>query len=133
MWGMNYATAEHCLKNGISAVAQMAIISWITMPLFTILAYKNGSLAESVSLMKGNHKLLGWLLTMGTCYILGNVLIYAAIKGKNATAAGLIEISYPLFIAFFAWAIFRNNQLSMPVIIGGAFILFGVGIISMAE
>ncbi|MDB5477791.1 MAG: hypothetical protein JWM96_286 [Alphaproteobacteria bacterium] len=127
MWGLNYAAAEHGLKSGISGWAQMAFISWVTMPIFTFIAYKNGSIATSVNLMKENHKLLGWVALVVVCYIFGNIFIYSAIKGKNATSASLIEISYPLFIAFFAWAIFRHNQLSMDAVIGGAFILFGIG------
>ncbi len=40
----------------------------------------------------------------------GALLIYMAIGEKNATLASLIEISYPLFVAFFAWVFFRETQ-----------------------
>lgn len=43
LWGMNYAAAEHGLKSGISAYAQLAFIFWFTMPIFTFIAYKNGA------------------------------------------------------------------------------------------
>lgn len=133
MWGLNYAAAEHGLKSGISSWAQLAFISWVTMPFFTFMAYRNGSLATSIDLMKQDYKLIGWVSLLAACSISGTIFIYAAIKGKNATSASLIEISYPLFIAFFAWAIFRHNQLSMDAVIGGAFILFGIGFMYVAK
>jgi drug/metabolite transporter (DMT)-like permease len=34
-------------------------------------------------------------------FLIGNIVIVFAIKGKNATVASLIEISYPLFVVLF--------------------------------
>jgi drug/metabolite transporter (DMT)-like permease len=56
-------------------------------------------------------------------------LIFFAIGAKNATVASLIEISYPLFVAFFAWLLFRESQLNWSVLIGGAMILGGVFVV----
>ena len=57
--------------------------------------------------------------------ILGTVAVYKAIHMSNATYASLIEIAYPIFVAIFAYLIFKENHLSWEVMIGGAFIMVG--------
>ncbi|MGA2053413.1 MAG: EamA family transporter, partial [Opitutales bacterium] len=52
-----------------------------------------------------------------------------AIQHKNATLASLIEISYPFFVALFAWLLFRDVQLSWATALGGLLILAGIAII----
>ena len=53
-----------------------------------------------------------------------------SIEAKNATVASLIEVTYPLFTAFFAWALFRQTTLNAATIIGGLFIFAGVLIVA---
>lgn len=57
--------------------------------------------------------------------ILGTVAVYKAIHMSNATFASLIEIAYPIFVAIFAYVIFRENHLSWEVALGGTFIMIG--------
>jgi drug/metabolite transporter (DMT)-like permease len=52
-----------------------------------------------------------------------------SIQGKNATLAGLIEITYPLFIALFAYFAFGEAQLSLASALGGTLIFAGVATI----
>jgi drug/metabolite transporter (DMT)-like permease len=57
------------------------------------------------------------------------LLSFMAIGEKNATLASLIEISYPLFVAFFAWLFFREVQWNLPTIVGGLLTLGGVAVV----
>ena len=52
-----------------------------------------------------------------------------SIQGKNATLAGLIEISYPLFIALFAYFLFGEMQIGVASALGGVLIFAGVALI----
>jgi drug/metabolite transporter (DMT)-like permease len=52
-----------------------------------------------------------------------------AIGEKNATLASLIEISYPFFVAVFAWLFFRETQFTWPTVFGGVLILSGVAVV----
>jgi uncharacterized membrane protein len=70
------------------------------------------------------------LLTLETIgLILAEFFIAYSIIGKNATISGLIEISYPLFIALFSFLIFREYSINTQTIIGGLLIFCGVIVI----
>ena len=51
--------------------------------------------------------------------------LYKAIQLHNAVHASLIEIAYPIFVALFAYLIFKENHLTWEVMVGGAFIMIG--------
>ena len=55
----------------------------------------------------------------------GTVLLYLAVRGRNATLASLIEISYPAFVAVFAWLLFREWQLNIGVLLGALLVAVG--------
>jgi drug/metabolite transporter (DMT)-like permease len=59
----------------------------------------------------------------------GTVLLYLAVRGRNATLASLIEISYPAFVALFAWLLFRDWQLNAGVLLGAALVFAGTMLI----
>jgi len=72
----------------------------------------------------GNDRV--WLLVSLASAAVGGLLIYVAIGEKNATLASLIEISYPFFVALFAWIFFRETHFNLATIAGGLLILGGV-------
>jgi drug/metabolite transporter (DMT)-like permease len=74
-----------------------------------------------------------WLLVAIVSSATGGLLIYVAIGEKNATLASLIEISYPFFVAVFAWLFFRDIQFNWQTLIGGALILGGVAVVFLGE
>jgi len=47
---------------------------------------------------------------------------------ERASRAAVLEISYPLFVALFAW-VFCRQPIQWPVIVGGIFIFIGSAII----
>jgi len=51
-------------------------------------------------------------------YLIASSLIVFAIKGKNATTAGLVEISYPIFIILFSYIFLKNYHLNRATIVG---------------
>ena len=59
----------------------------------------------------------------------GAVLIYLSIHNKNATLASLIEISYPLFVVFFGYVLFKQVHVNLSVVLGGLMILIGASLI----
>jgi len=88
-----------------------------------------GSLKPDMFAIQSSKK-LQWLLLGGIATaILADVFIALSITNKNATLAGLVEISYPIFIALFAYLLFKQTQLNTATIIGGILIFTGVFII----
>ena len=57
------------------------------------------------------------------------MLLFQAISDKNATLASLIEISYPVFVALFAWLLFRQVHLNASVLVGALLVFAGVAVI----
>jgi len=55
--------------------------------------------------------------------------LYKAIQLHNPVHAGLIEITYPIFITIFAFLFFHENHFDLPTVIGGLLILSGAGLI----
>jgi drug/metabolite transporter (DMT)-like permease len=60
--------------------------------------------------------------------LIAELFIGFSITAKNATLAGLIEISYPIFIALFSFILFRS-VVNLPTMLGGMIIFVGVFVI----
>ena len=71
-----------------------------------------------------------WLVIAVAAATAAGLLIFMSIEAKNATVASLIEVTYPLFTAFFAWALFRQTTLNPATIIGALLIFAGVLIVA---
>ena len=64
---------------------------------------------------------------------LGYLLIAFSIKNSNATIAGLIEISYPLFIILFSYLFFNEVNINKYTLIGGGLVMSGILVISFND
>lgn len=60
---------------------------------------------------------------------LASVSLYKAIQMHNPVHVGLLEITYPIFIAIFAYLLWHENHINVPTIIGGLMIMIGAGIV----
>jgi len=128
LWGITYATTEHVLKSGISMISLLAMYGWISMPVFTAAAIYNGNLGQGFEIIRGNPKIVFWMVLIVASFFLGNLLIYWAISQKNAVAVSFIEISYPFFVALFSWLIFNQNNMTLGTLLGGLLIFGGVSV-----
>ena len=128
LWGLNYVLAEQLYKN-ISVITSISITTFFTFIVTLFIALNRGVLFRDVTTILDSKRLIIILVAEILVFILADLLIAFSIIEKNVTIAGLIEISYPLFIALFAYLIFRESELNMSISIGGLFIFVGVGII----
>lgn len=95
-----------------------------------------GAVALAVGLLRGtfiadlarlgDRNVLGFTAASVVVFTAANTAIFLSIAAKNATVAGLVEISYPVFIALFAWLVLRETQLTAGVAAGAALIFAGV-------
>ncbi len=126
-WGLSYITSEQMYKKmsvfttlGLTAIF-VGIISLLIA--ITIGAFKPDLLELSSS------KTLMWYFLAGTTFLLiAELFIGFSIAEKNATLAGLVEISYPIFIAIFSYILYKQS-ISPSTIMGGAIIFIGIFII----
>ena len=69
------------------------------------------------------------IVVLGLIGLFGEVMVYLAISGKNATLASLIEMTYPVFVVLFAYIFYRHMHVTASVFVGGLMILTGAGLI----
>jgi len=128
MWGLTYVINEEIFKK-ISPVPLLAITMFVSSLVFFAWAIMSGSMKRDWAIISASPKLILLLLAGIIVFVLAELFINFSIVDKNATMAGLIEISYPIFIVLFSYLIFRENNLNWGTLCGGAFIFTGVAIV----
>ena len=129
IWGVSYAASGRAIERGVSPVTFFFLYSVAGAALGLVSLAATRRLAAVPSEIRGLGADWVWLAIAVVTSAIGSLLIYLAIGKKNATVASLIEISYPFFVALFAWLFFRQAQAGVPTIIGGVLVLAGVAII----
>lgn len=129
IWGISYAASGRVIERGMAPLTFFffyAIFTAVAATLAMTLTGRLGTVTDEVRAIGSDWS---WGLLAVVTSAAGALLIYMAIGEKNATLASLIEISYPFFVAVFAWVFFRETQFNLPTILGGMMILTGVGIV----
>ena len=133
IWGVSYAASGRVIERGMTPLVFFLLYtSFGAAAAATALALlgKAGTLFSEVRALGEDWV---WLAVAVVSSAAGGLLIYIAIGEKNATLASLIEISYPFFVAVFAWLFFRETQFTFSTILGGVLILGGVGVVFLGE
>jgi drug/metabolite transporter (DMT)-like permease len=124
-WGMQYILSEQLFKH-ISVLTTVAVEMFFVSLIVGAVALYEGVFTADIIAISSSSRLL-WLICGGTVtWLVGELGISYAIQDSNATLAGLIEISYPLFIALFAYVFFRESELSLGTAVGGLLVFAGV-------
>ena len=126
VWGLHYPLIEHALRR----------VSLPTVVLLTALPMALVALAFPARLHDDWHAVMqlpagerALIAAIALTSLAGTVLLYLAVRGRNATLASLIEISYPAFVALFAWLLFRDWQLNSGVLLGAVLVFAGSAMI----
>jgi drug/metabolite transporter (DMT)-like permease len=133
LWGVSYAASGRVIERGMTPLAFFfcyALFGVAAAALALVWVGKLGGVPAEV-------KALGpdgiWFAVAVVTSAAGALLIYMAIGERNATLASLIEISYPFFVAVFAWLFFRETQFNWPTVLGGVMILGGVTVVFLGN
>ncbi len=128
LWGLSYVLFEQIYKK-VSVVTSLAIVCFVIFAVMAAWSYLSGNLKPDLAVLTSSKKMF-WLFACATLTaLLAELFIGLSIHAKNATLAGLIEISYPIFIVLFAYFLFKEQQLNLPTIIGGLLVFIGVFVI----
>lgn len=126
VWGLHYPLIEFALRR----------VSLTTVVLLTALPMALVALAFPARLANDWRQLMAlpngerlMIAAIALTSLAGTVLLYLAVRGRNATLASLIEISYPAFVAIFAWLLFREWQLNAGVLFGASLVFIGTTLI----
>lgn len=125
-WGIYYPLVDMALKRiSLFSVILLSMIPvLLAMPLFIKTVGKD---IETIKALPTGEMWI--ILSLGIIGLFGEVMVYLAITGKNATLASLIEMTYPIFVVVFSYIFFRQMHLTPSVVAGGLMILVGAGLI----
>ncbi|MCP5425554.1 MAG: EamA family transporter [Gammaproteobacteria bacterium] len=126
VWGVHYPLLDHALKR----VSLVSLLLLNALPMLLLAPVFWRTLAADCHILSS----LDWdrrilLLTPALTNLLACVLLFLSIGSKNATLASLIEISYPVFVALFAYLLFREIHIDPKVALGGLLVFAGVVLI----
>ena len=108
----------------------MWVLYAITASIFWGIDYTlTGAYRTDIPELLSSNRLSLLVVFIVIAFTIANTCIVAAIGNKNATLAGLLEISYPFFIVVFSWFFFKNANITIGTAIGGVCIIIGVAII----
>jgi drug/metabolite transporter (DMT)-like permease len=133
IWGISYAASGRAIERGVSPLVFFTLYATVGALMGAAALTATGKLATFPDEIRAVGKDWVWLAVAVLTSGIGALLIYMAIGEKNATLASLIEISYPLFVAFFAWLFFRETQFNLATIFGAALIIAGVGVVYLGN
>lgn len=129
IWGVSYAASGRAIERGVSPLVFFTLYAIVGAIMGVSALTATGKLTTFPDEIRAVGKDWIWLVIAVITSGIGALLIYMAIGEKNATLASLIEISYPLFVAFFAWLFFRETQFNAATIAGAVLIISGVGVV----
>lgn len=123
VWGIHYPLVAFALKR----VSLVFVLLLTALPIVLLVPFFHrqlrADLAAFAALAAGER----WtILALAVTSLAGAVLLFLSIAAKNATLAALLEISYPVFVALFAWWLFREVHWNPSVLAGAALVFFGV-------
>lgn len=126
IWGLHYPLID----NALSRLSLVTVLLLTALPIVVLIPLFLSSLLADYRLVAA----MSWterapVLVLPVTSLLASVLLFLSIDSKNATLASLIEITYPIFVAVFAFLLFREVHINGSVLIGGALVMAGVGII----
>lgn len=125
-WGIYYPLVDMALKK----VSLYSVILLSMIPVFLVLPVFIKTVSKDFDTVRSLPWSEQWIfLLLGVIGLVGEVLVYTAITGKNATLASLIEMTYPIFVVIFAYLFYREMHLTPSVFVGGLLILAGAAII----
>lgn len=126
IWGIHYPLVDFALKR----VSVYSVLLLTVLPVLLLMPLFMRDLAHDLDTVAALPRAdQGLIAAIGLTSLLGAVLLYLSIAGKNATLASLIEITYPVFVVMFAYLLFRQIHLNASVIIGGLLVIAGAALI----
>lgn len=126
-WGISYVFSAEIYKK-ISLFTSLGIASFVVCIVTLLISYFSDSLKLDLISISSSRNLLWYIIGGILALLIAELCIGFSIISKNATLAGLIEISYPIFIALFSYLLFKN-KITIPTVIGGVIVFFGIFII----
>ena len=125
-WGVHYPLVGFALQR----ISLFGVLLISIIPMLILIPFFAGQLNTDVQTFRGLPATEQWMISViGFTSLAGAVCVFLAISSKNATLASLIEITYPVFVAFFSYVMFRHVHVNISVLLGATMVMAGAGLI----
>jgi drug/metabolite transporter (DMT)-like permease len=131
VWGLSYVFNAQSYKH-ISVLTTIGLTTLFTSLAAFVGAYLTGAISTDMRTLMTDSRAMAYIIAAIGTGLLGEFLISFSIAAKNPTLAGMIEVSYPIFIALFSYLFFRE-AITVHTFIGGVLIFLGIFIISYTQ
>lgn len=128
LWGLDYSLTEKVVRK-IQFSSLLTIELFVGFLAMLVLTWVSGSYKSDWSALIASKQTMLFTLLIVASFNIANVFIVLSIGNRNATLAGLVEISYPLFIVLFSWLMFKDVDVNPWTVVGAVLVLAGVGVI----
>jgi drug/metabolite transporter (DMT)-like permease len=127
-WGVAYILAEYIFKR-VSVLTTLAIETFLMGIVLLVFAIRTGDFKKDLVTITSSSKLALILAAFIIVSTVAELAINFSISEKDATLAGFVEITYPFFIALFAYIFFGEAELNIGTAAGGVIVFIGACII----
>ena len=129
VWGVHYPLVDRALKkiSPVSVLLLTILGAAALLPFFYKEVARDLALLRTLAVLEQLR-----IAAIALTSTLGSLLLFYSIGRKNATLASLIEISYPVFVALFAYLLFRERHLDANIVLGALLVFAGVALIIRA-
>lgn len=125
-WGVHYPLVGFALQR----ISLFGVLLISVIPILLLVPFFAGQLNTDVQNFRGLPINEQWIISViGITSLAGAAFVFLAISSKNATLASLIEITYPVFVAFFSYVLFKQVHVNASVVLGGILVIAGAGLI----
>lgn len=125
-WGIHYPLVAFALKR----VSLVFVLVLTALPIVLLVPFFHRQLRADLAVLAGLAAGERWtILALAATSLAGSAFLFLSIAAKNATLAALLEITYPVFVALFAWWLFREVHWNASVLAGAALVFAGVALI----
>jgi drug/metabolite transporter (DMT)-like permease len=125
LWGLEYALMGRLFNGRLSPLSLLSIQMAVGAAMIGTIAIATGTLRRDSAAITSNPEILRLVVISSLVFTLGSYMIATSIKEGNALLAGLVEISYPLFILAFLIILGWNEPVGPRAIVGGILIIAG--------
>jgi drug/metabolite transporter (DMT)-like permease len=133
LWGLEYALMGRLFDGRISPLFLLSIQMLFGALILCTVCVVSGTFAAEAGVAVKSPEIMRLVFFSILVFTLGSYMIATSIQGGNALVAGLVEISYPLFILVFTLALGWAEPIGARALIGGLLIVAGAAIIQSAR
>jgi drug/metabolite transporter (DMT)-like permease len=133
LWGLEYVLLGRLFNDRISPLFLLSIQMLVGAIALGSVCLLTGTFSSEVGNATRNWTVILQISFSAVVFTLGSFFIAISIQEGNPLLAGLVEISYPLFILIFSLSFGFSETISFRTLLGGFTVIVGILILQSAK